>query len=46
MQDFEEECLKPGYSEKLDEIGLTLLKWISSHRGLKYVAHCSRMASL
>ncbi len=46
MQDFEEECLKPGYSEKLEEIGLTLLKWISSHRGLKYVAHCSRMASL
>ncbi|KAK6376203.1 hypothetical protein LTS17_007454 [Exophiala oligosperma] len=36
IEDFEEECLKPGYSEKLEEIGLTLLKWISSHRGLDY----------
>jgi DNA-directed RNA polymerase len=35
LQDFENECLKPGNSEKLEEIGLTLLKWISSHRGLK-----------
>jgi len=34
-QDFETECLKPESSEKLEEIGLTLLKWISSHRGLK-----------
>ncbi|KAI1629779.1 DNA-directed RNA polymerase [Exophiala viscosa] len=34
IEDFENECLKPGYSEKLEEIGLTLLKWISSHRGL------------
>ena len=37
FQDFENECLRPGYSEKLEEIGLTLLKWISSHRGLKCV---------
>jgi len=36
IEDFENECLKPGYSEKLEEIGLTLLKWISSHRGLDY----------
>ncbi|KIX94500.1 uncharacterized protein Z520_09886 [Fonsecaea multimorphosa CBS 102226] len=36
IEDFENECLKPGYSEKLEEIGLTLLKWISSHRGLNY----------
>ncbi|KIW95066.1 uncharacterized protein Z519_03648 [Cladophialophora bantiana CBS 173.52] len=36
IEDFESECLKPGYSEKLEEIGLTLLKWISSHRGLNY----------
>ncbi|EXJ85944.1 hypothetical protein A1O1_06313 [Capronia coronata CBS 617.96] len=36
IEDFENECLKPGHSEKLEEIGLTLLKWISSHRGLNY----------
>ncbi|KAK5253494.1 hypothetical protein LTS06_002205 [Exophiala xenobiotica] len=36
IEDFENECLKPGSSEKLEEIGLTLLKWISSHRGLDY----------
>ncbi|ETI21945.1 hypothetical protein G647_06015 [Cladophialophora carrionii CBS 160.54] len=36
IEDFENECLKPGNSEKLEEIGLTLLKWISSHRGLNY----------
>ncbi|OQU98480.1 hypothetical protein CLAIMM_04265 [Cladophialophora immunda] len=36
IEDFESECLKPGYSEKLEEIGLSLLKWISSHRGLNY----------
>ncbi|OAL32783.1 hypothetical protein AYO20_07739 [Fonsecaea nubica] len=36
IEDFENECLKPGYSDKLEEIGLTLLKWISSHRGLNY----------
>jgi hypothetical protein len=37
MQDFENECMKPERSERLEEIGLTLLKWISSHRGLEYV---------
>lgn len=31
------ECLKPEPSDKLDEIGLALLKWISSHRGLTFV---------
>ncbi|KIV88824.1 hypothetical protein PV10_08462 [Exophiala mesophila] len=36
IEDFETECLKPGHSEKLEEIGLTLLKWISSHRGLNH----------
>ncbi|KAL4989070.1 hypothetical protein BDW68DRAFT_157371, partial [Aspergillus falconensis] len=34
--DLENECLKPGPSEKLLEIGLCLLKWVSSHRGLTY----------
>lgn len=33
----ETECLKPGYSPKLLELGLTLLKFVSSHRGLTYV---------
>ncbi|RMD40870.1 hypothetical protein DV735_g4259, partial [Chaetothyriales sp. CBS 134920] len=36
IEDFETECLRPGGSEKLEEIGLALLKWISSHRGLNY----------
>ncbi|KAK5053979.1 hypothetical protein LTR84_001941 [Exophiala bonariae] len=36
IEDFENECLSPGHSEKLEQIGLTLLKWISSHRGLNY----------
>lgn len=36
-QDLEDECLKPEPSHKLLEIGLCLLKWISSHRGLTYV---------
>jgi hypothetical protein len=31
------ECLKPGPSEKLLDIGLSLLKFVSSHRGLTYV---------
>ena len=35
LQDLETECVKPEKSDKLDEIGLTLLKWISSFRGLK-----------
>ncbi len=38
-QDFEAECLKPGPAEQLEGIGLTLLKWISSHRGLTFAAH-------
>ena len=33
-QDLEAECLKPEPSEKLSEIGLALLKYVSSHRGL------------
>ncbi|KAI5299610.1 hypothetical protein KEM56_003099 [Ascosphaera pollenicola] len=32
----ETECLKPGYSPKLLDLGLTLLKFVSSHRGLTY----------
>lgn len=32
------ECLKPDASPKLAEIGLALLKFVSSHRGLTYVA--------
>jgi hypothetical protein len=36
-QDLETECLKPGPSEKLLDIGLALLKFVSSHRGLTYV---------
>lgn len=40
FQDLEVECLKPEPSQKLLEIGLCLLKWISSHRGLTYV-YCS-----
>lgn len=31
------ECLKPEPSEKLSEIGLALLKSVSSHRGLTWV---------
>ncbi|KKA20798.1 DNA-directed RNA polymerase [Rasamsonia emersonii CBS 393.64] len=34
IEDLEMECLKPGPSEKLLEIGLCLLKFVSSHRGL------------
>ncbi len=37
LQDLETECLKPGPSEKLSEIGLALLKFVSSHRGLTCV---------
>lgn len=29
--------MKPEPSDKLDELGLALLKWISSHRGLSFV---------
>ncbi|KAL8712335.1 MAG: hypothetical protein Q9220_003486 [cf. Caloplaca sp. 1 TL-2023] len=34
IEDLETECLRPGPSEKLIEIGLALLKCVSSHRGL------------
>lgn len=34
IEDLETECLKPEPSEKLSEIGLALLKYVSSHRGL------------
>lgn len=37
-QDLETECLKHG-SMALQDIGLTLLKHISSHRGLTYAFH-------
>ncbi|PYI12415.1 hypothetical protein BO78DRAFT_3668 [Aspergillus sclerotiicarbonarius CBS 121057] len=36
IEDLENECLKPTPSEKLLEIGLCLLKWVSSHRGLTF----------
>lgn len=36
MQELESECLKPGPSEKLAQIGLALLKHVSSHKGLTY----------
>ncbi|CAK4031548.1 hypothetical protein DOTSEDRAFT_49448 [Lecanosticta acicola] len=34
IEDLEAECLKPTPSEKLGNIGLQLLKYVSSHRGL------------
>jgi len=37
-QDLEMECLKT-YSTLLPEMGLALLKFVSSHRGLTYVRH-------
>lgn len=36
-QEFELECLKPEPSRRLQEVGLQLLKYVSSHRGLTYV---------
>ncbi|KAF9895437.1 hypothetical protein FE257_000343 [Aspergillus nanangensis] len=36
IEDLETECLKPEPSVKLLEIGLCLLKWVSSHRGLTF----------
>ena len=33
-QDLEQECMKPEKSHVLSEIGLSLLKFVSSHRGL------------
>ncbi|KAI9786062.1 MAG: hypothetical protein M1816_008153 [Peltula sp. TS41687] len=34
IEDLEAECLKPVHSEKLSEIGLAFLKFVSSQRGL------------
>ncbi|KAF2722831.1 hypothetical protein K431DRAFT_265967 [Polychaeton citri CBS 116435] len=34
VEDLEAECLKPGPSERLAQVGLALLKLVSSHRGL------------
>lgn len=34
VQELEAECLTPTPSEKLAQIGLALLKWVSSHKGL------------
>ncbi|KAF1989432.1 hypothetical protein K402DRAFT_411025 [Aulographum hederae CBS 113979] len=34
VEEFEDECLKPTPSPKLAEIGLALLKYVSSHKGL------------
>ncbi|KAJ5929440.1 hypothetical protein N7454_006390 [Penicillium verhagenii] len=34
IEDLEDECLKPEHSLRLLDIGLCLLKWVSSHRGL------------
>lgn len=33
-QDLERECLSPNPSQVLSDIGLALLKYVSSHRGL------------
>jgi hypothetical protein len=41
MQELESECLKPGPSEKLAQIGLALLKHVSSHKGLTYAPNMS-----
>src|SRR5689334_11112515 len=41
MKELELECLKPTPSEKLSAIGLALLKYVSSHKGLTYV-HVSK----
>jgi hypothetical protein len=37
IQELESECLKPQASEKLAQIGLALLKHVSSHKGLTCV---------
>jgi hypothetical protein len=34
IQEMEAECLKPHPSEKLGQVGLALLKHVSSHKGL------------
>jgi len=36
VKDLEAECLKPSPSDRLPHIGLQLLKYVSSHRGLTY----------
>lgn len=36
-QELETECLRPEPSQRLQEVGLALLKYVSSHRGLTYV---------
>jgi hypothetical protein len=43
FQDLEAECLKP-FSTKLQEIGLSMLKFLSSHRGLTYVRYLTNRA--
>ena len=43
-QELEAECLKPQPSEKLAQIGLALLKHVSSHKGLTYVLASSPIA--
>jgi DNA-directed RNA polymerase len=35
-KDFEQECLLPTNSVKISELGVALLKMVSSHRGLTY----------
>jgi hypothetical protein len=39
MQELESECLKQNPSEKLAQIGLALLKHVSSHKGLTYATN-------
>lgn len=36
LQDLEAECLKPEPSDRLLDIGLAMLKFVSSHRGLTH----------
>jgi hypothetical protein len=42
VKELESECLKPQPSEKLAQIGLALLKHVSSHKGLTYVVRVAR----
>jgi len=37
IQELEEACMQPQHAEKLGRIGLQMLKYVSSHRGLTYV---------
>ncbi|KAF2842439.1 hypothetical protein M501DRAFT_417604 [Patellaria atrata CBS 101060] len=34
IEEMESECLKPTHSERLSQVGLALLKYVSSHKGL------------